>query len=713
MIKKELEKLRTLNATKSMIAAIKEPGKEKGYRGIHLYRYRVVARCQNLNGILKVSICTRNDILHKIYTPKWDIYINYLGDEYITRERQEDGSYKWREAMICNLDSDYWGNDYDRYMYMNPEGMRSIKCLLETKEGGYRGIMTWQRKCKKRIEDKKIKEKTDRWNEEMKPIKETPKGFEDWWHHKAFRGQNYIYYKNAESTEGYCTSCLEYVKLQKKPNHNTGGRCTRCRQDIIYISRAKKKNIIWTWNKTVSCIQKYKSGIVHREFLVRRIDSKDEYAINKSVFTVHEFRRTIIQDDNYQTYEYTDYKKRGMQWNPVDGTPSYYMNLYTRNVNSILKNMHTAYQIACKNGLEMNIVRYLTRERKNPVIEKVYKAGLYNLGKDLINNNWESVIDDSQSALHKALKIDKARMQRLKAMDGGIWELMWLQEEKKDNTIYRDEDIKTIAKIAKTPGSAKSCRLFSLLSLEKICNYINKQSKLRKGASKRKVFDDWNDYISMMQKMKMDCTKEILIKPKDLAIAHNELVMKMSMKNTEKEIEKKQKEFSEAQKILKSGELKKYEYRDDMYCIIAPDGIEDIYREGMTLKHCIHTCDIYFNRIEIRETYLLFLRRAEDQDMPWYTLEIEPGGNIRQKKSVLNEAYEDLNGAIPFLKKWQKWVKDNLSDQDKKLAEKSDKARREGYKELRREKKLIWHGRLQGTLLADALENDFMEAEAV
>ena len=42
--------------------------------------------------------------------------------------------------------------------------------------------------------------------------------------------------------------------------------------------------------------------------------------------------------------------------------------------------------------------------------------------------------------------------------------------------------------------------------------------------------------------------------------------------------------------------------------------------------------------MDIRETYLLFLRRAARPDVPWYTLEIEPGGNIRQKKSVLNES---------------------------------------------------------------------------
>lgn len=160
---------------------------------------------------------------------------------------------------------------------------------------------------------------------------------------------------------------------------------------------------------------------------------------------------------------------------------------------------------------------------------------------------------------------------------------------------------------------------------------------------------------------------------------------------------------------MESRELDKYEYSDGTFRIISPTSIDDIYREGITLKHCIHTCDIYFQRIEIRETYLLFLRRCADPSTPWYTIEIEPGGNIRQKKSVLNEAYKDLEEAMPFLRKWQSWVKKNLSEKDKKLAEKSDKARKEGYAQLRKDKKIIWHGSLQGTLLADALESDFME----
>ena len=181
------------------------------------------------------------------------------------------------------------------------------------------------------------------------------------------------------------------------------------------------------------------------------------------------------------------------------------------------------------------------------------------------------------------------------------------------------------------------------------------------------------------------------------------------MLDSSEEIAKKKRDFPRAQELMESGELKKYEYDNGTYCIVAPRSIDDIYREGIVLKHCIHTCDIYFQRINIRETYLLFLRHSAEPDTPWYTVEIEPGGNIRQKKSVLNEAYKDLDDAMPFLQEWQQWVKKNLSEEDRKLAAKSDKARREGYKKLREEKKIILHGSLQGALLADALESDFME----
>lgn len=723
MIKKELEKLRTLNATKTMIHALSEPGKERRWNGEwNKYRYRLAARCQQLNGYLKVSICTRTDIENGINTPKWDVFINYLGDEYITRERQEDGSYKWRDAYILNLEKDNWygGRDYDRYMYISPEGEREIQSLLGTKQRGYGGICEWQQGCKKRREDAKIKRLTDKWDEEMKPIKELPKGFESWWQHNAFDGDNYIFYESANATEGFCTSCLDTVKLLEKPKHNIDDRCPVCRRKVTMISRAKKRLSIWSYTRTISCLQRYKDGLVQREFSVRRIDKKDAKEINKSEFTIHETRRILMLEGELKVFEYGDYRRQGSRWfrrENIEITRDTDRMIYTKNLKSLLKNTHTAYLIAKEHGYTTGgILYFLKIERQYPVIEMAYKAGLYTLANDMMDRRWiisNLLSKRRKGELAKALEIDKARMKRLKQMDGDINCLIWLQYEKQVNTIFRDCDIMTLSKAEIQPETVNRSKISKYLSIEKICNYLNKQVQIRRTKKNRNelytIWIDWNDYVSMMQKMKMDCSKELLLKPKDLLIAHNELVTRISLKDSKKEISEKEKKYKEAQKLMKSGELRKYEYEDEKYCIIAPTGIADIYEEGLTLKHCIHTCDIYFQRIDIRETYLLFLRKKEDRTKPWYTLEIEPGGNIRQKKSVLNEAYKDLDDALPFLQKWQQWVKKNLSEADKKLAEKSDKARKDGYQKLREENKIIWHGRLKGTLLADALEDDFME----
>lgn len=469
----------------------------------------------------------------------------------------------------------------------------------------------------------------------------------------------------------------------------------------------------------MSCIQRYKEGLVQRDFAVYRYDYKDDWAVNRSDYGIREYRRTIVTEKGWGTYIYTDYRRRGMRW-ALDRDAwigKYRETMYRKNFSQIFKKYHTAYPIAVKHGYTEAGLRYFLRqEHRYPAIEMAYKAGLYRLAKDMANDSWlqlDEILDNkASSGLAKILKIDNARMKRLKNMDGNMEMLIWLQKEKEMNTILRDCDIKTLSEADISPKELEGSTIRKYLTIEKICNYLNKQAGLRslRGRElKTAVWRDWNDYVNMMAKLKMDCSRELLLKPKDLAIAHNELVAKISMLDSSEEIAKKKIDFPRAQTLMESGELEKYEYDNGTYCIVAPRSIDDIYREGIVLKHCIHTCDIYFQRINIRETYLLFLRHSAEPDTPWYTVEIEPGGNIRQKKSVLNEAYKDLDDAMPFLQEWQQWVKKNLSEEDKKLAEKSDKARREGYKKLREQKKIVWHGSLQGTLLADALESDFME----
>ena len=91
-------------------------------------------------------------------------------------------------------------------------------------------------------------------------------------------------------------------------------------------------------------------------------------------------------------------------------------------------------------------------------------------------------------------------------------------------------------------------------------------------------------------------------------------------------------------------------------------------------------------------------------------MEVEPGGNIRQKRTTGDNQNADLNAAMPFLKKWQAHIRKMMSKEDKKLANIADQKRKANYKDIRVNKKLVWHGKHQGQLLADVLEADFMAA---
>ena len=131
--------------------------------------------------------------------------------------------------------------------------------------------------------------------------------------------------------------------------------------------------------------------------------------------------------------------------------------------------------------------------------------------------------------------------------------------------------------------------------------------------------------------------------------------------------------------------------------------------EGKNLQHCVVKSTRYLDRIERRESYILFLRRTEAPGQSYYTLEVEPDGTVRQKRSIGDEQYEDVEDATAFLKLWQKEVSKRLTDTERNLAKKSRQLRLEGFQQMRRDRLIVHTGSLQGRLLVDVLMADLME----
>lgn len=324
--------------------------------------------------------------------------------------------------------------------------------------------------------------------------------------------------------------------------------------------------------------------------------------------------------------------------------------------------------------------------------------------------SYERTLKGLQDArdLAKALGIDKARMKRLRENKGGKMFLEWLRHEKELNTILPDDVIRYFSGEGISPDDLQEMK--KRMSERKICNYLKRQSALS-GRRAKELISTWEDYIHMASRIGMDTKTELVYKPKDLKKAHDDAVAISGGADVARRAGEIAEKFPDIEKIYR--EIReKYQYREKKYSIIVPERIEDIIREGKILGHCLHSSDRYFERIQTRESYIVFLRYTEEPDRPYYTLEIEPGGTARQKRTVGDNQNADLEEAKDFIRRWQKEVKKRLTKEDEELAGISRRLRIEEFKELREEKKKVWHGKLAGKLLADVLEADLMEVEA-
>ena len=106
-------------------------------------------------------------------------------------------------------------------------------------------------------------------------------------------------------------------------------------------------------------------------------------------------------------------------------------------------------------------------------------------------------------------------------------------------------------------------------------------------------------------------------------------LLKCQEKDIELQAEEMEEKFPHVNAICQ--EIKaKYEYADADYMVVVPDGILDIITEGRALHHCAGSSDRYWDRIERRESFVVFLRKTADPFHAYYTLEVEPDGTVRQ-----------------------------------------------------------------------------------
>ncbi|RCH45749.1 PcfJ domain-containing protein [Blautia obeum] len=708
MRKKMLMELKPLKVMSRYIADAKESEKslikEKGEKG----KYRMYCRAAIEKGILKVNLFAVSDIEENVKFPRYRLFISRKERRFITYDEKLK---KWRAALLESILWDAMINFYN--IYVNDRDTKVIQIYLKTMRPAIWALEEYQANIRKEQRIRHDKKLTDSWDQVMKTVPGLPKNWIAWVSKYGIM-EHYIFYKYQKNgaTNGYCTYCKKHVPI-RSPKYNQKGHCNICGQPVTFRSVGKSGRFCTKWYRVYLVQRRKTSGFVIRIFQARTWYKKAGYADCET--TCHEEQRRIFSANGKEisNFVYGLFKRREMRW-ILYWKPWYYTccgiqykgNVYPYTLSDLSRHelKETGLREYALRQKKIDPGKYLYLWQTYPVLEQIVKAGLFQLVDDILEYRATDAIKRKGRKPTDFLSVTKKEFRRLRDMNGGAKELKWLQFEKSSGRIIKDEEIYWMAKEELEPKDLQF--VLDRMSICQVRHYLMKQSE-KSGDDISHILQVWKDYLSMAGKLRLDVYDSIIYRASDLQRRHSEAVIQMEEKKKEirrRELEEKYVGFQEQLIALKE----KYEFSAGEYQIVAPKSIDDILYEGDTLHHCVNKTDNYFDRIASKESYILFLRKKENPEVPFYTLEVEPNGTIRQKRAEFDRQNKDIDEVTSFLRLWQKEIQKRLTKKDYMSAEKSRKLRQRKYQEVRDQHIVVHGGEFAGKLLADLLEKDLM-----
>lgn len=566
----------------------------------------------------------------------------------------------------------------------------------------------------------------------MDKVPDVPNGIKEWINQRELGGQDYLI-KDRETGLWTCSSCgkesrEEQIKTESKskPRNNDTVICPKCKKKVQILTRKKSVDVITHFaivqpiDDEMSVIRHFKAEIYCAPKIRKQIGINEEIRIIMYK-DAQGFSQRKICDIYYEQYNNSFWVPDGghhegcfdNKRNPANKTECQGY-LYDGGIEEAFKD--TAYEEWSRlfiqmsaAGVKANYNRLMvTQDDMNliRVIELLFKGRFTRLMREESNNisYWTKAycgqLRLSGSSIEDVFKIgDRQKINRIREKNGGEAMLDWMRWSDSHRQKISDKTLEWL--LANRIDSRDMARIKCRFSLEQAMNYIERQRKEQyKGKSVKQVIAQYEDYMSMCDKLHKDTTDEMVYRPRELKRRHDEAVAEIERLNAQLKADEYSKKFGEAEKVL--GLIReKFEYVGDEFFIKVPEKIVDIVSEGNYLHHCAGATDRYFDRIKSHETYICFLRKIEEPDVPFYTIEVEPGGTIRQHRGMYDEEPE-LEKIKPFLKKWQREIKKRMSKKDYELATASKIKREENIAELKEK---------NNTRVLNGLMEDFMEAE--
>lgn len=701
---------------------------------------RYITTVQMIENILVLNVYKNGQLLGRhALNPKTGEYAQYW-----------EKTKKWsvsKFAALLEVENYGWGYGYSLYdankktVFDTVNQEEIVKKVLKTENlcsyRTYDLINEAETEYQKNKREKTENNRMQRINDKMKLVPAIPKDAYQWiW---RMEGAEDFAFFNKDTGKWYCTACQKHYteELLKRADqgikicHNDMIICPKCGKEVMAKKRTKvierethfhmlqrmEGNMITFRHFDVSIIWNSTGRVIYINEAIREIFNgvKTEVYFNQSATKVwcgkkgwdyeHVYwddRRNHAQRRSYPGFLYPVELEKALKDTKFQKWSRLLPQLAITNQRLDYDRM---LWCSIKNKKIVEIIECLFKGRFNKL--------LYETSTHFISWATDCYIGElniNGKSIEEVFRIqDRQLINRIRDVDGGEKMMLWMRWSCKYKQKISQETLEWLNNNDISQNDVKFIE--KKMSLQQIMNYVSRQqAESYKSKTAKAVISQWKDYLEMLETLGRKADDEMMYRPRELKRRHDECVeeirrqqiiaeMKRNPKERAAEARRMRDKFPGAEEVLK--EIKrKYEYQNDKYIILVPQKLIDIVTEGQALHHCAGTTDRYFDRIMQRETYICFLRKKDYPKVPFYTIEVEPSGTIRQHRGMYDEE-PGINEIKPFLKEWQKEIKKRLSKKDHEYAKSSAVKRQENIEELKAK---------NNTKVLKGLMEDFMEA---
>lgn len=457
----------------------------------------------------------------------------------------------------------------------------------------------------------------------------------------------------------YCTHCKEEYEIDKYLSdtifpHNNTCQCPKCRSRCIAKhTRYRRSGLIdsaafitYDKSKIDPEVIVAKGHFAIRDYTgdYKKVETKYKN-LSRYVFTIG---NSYMLTENY----YQGWFIRDNCCSYKDGYGNYKSYIDKESITRAVRNTKFRYSpyknfMETRNHHDEDMTLFFYKYSKYPIVEKLMKSGFEIIAKYIVTGcSLERSVNYKQQDIFKFLGLNRAQIKEIKESEVEFspsflrmykyvkkeklgWDMSRIKEKK-----YR---VETLNKIKKFAG------------INKTLAYFEKQDKGK--GSHITMYTTWFDYLNDCEKLELNLSDQSILFPKSLYKAHQNTIKQIKYVEDKALNEK-------IEKLAPKREKLKYEYNG---LIIRPalDSAELIF-EGRTLKHCVGGYAINYAE---NKTNILFIRKENEIEIPYFTVEVSSKGEVIQVRGNKNcSPDEDVE---KFMEKYKKEVLEKLAKKKK------------------------------------------------